>query len=103
MRGDQPATRQRRCRTEYQTHAHQQAGVAEDHPQHITLIDEDGSERQFRLHDAFELDGAAYYLVENVDDADQVLLLKEGDGGLESIDGDEFQRVMTALEEDKVE
>ena len=40
---------------------------------------------------------------ENVDDADQVLLLKEGDEGLESIDGDEFQRVMAALEEDKVE
>jgi hypothetical protein len=74
-----------------------------DQAQHLTLIDEGGSERQFRLHDAFELDGAAYYLVENVDDADQVLLLKEGDGGLESIDGDEFQRVMAALEEDQVE
>jgi len=75
----------------------------QDQPQHVTLIDEGGSERQFRLHDAFELEGATYYLVENVDDADQVLLLKEGDGGLESIDGDEFQRVMAALEADNVE
>jgi len=74
-----------------------------DHPQHVTLIAEDGTERQFHLHDAFELDGAAYYLVENVDDPEQVLLLKEGDGGLESIDGEEFQRVMAALEEDRIE
>ena len=74
-----------------------------EHPQHITLIDEDGRERQFRLHDAFELDGTNYYLVENVDDAEQVLLLKEGEDGLESIYGDEFQRVMAALEEDRIE
>ncbi len=74
-----------------------------DHPEHITLIDEGGHERQFRLHDAFELDGAAYYLVENIDDAEQVLLLKEGADGLESVDGDEFQRVMGALEEDKID
>jgi len=74
-----------------------------DHPQHVTLIDEGGSERQFRLHDAFELDGAVYYLVENVDLAEQVLLRKEGQGGLESVDGEEFQRVMAALEEDRVE
>lgn len=74
-----------------------------DRPQHITLIDEGGNERQFRLHDAFELDESTYYLVENVDDADQVLLLKEGEGGLESVDGDEFQKVMAALEEDMVE
>jgi len=74
-----------------------------DHPQHVTLIDEGVTERQFRLHDAFELEGAVYYLVENVDDAEPVLLLKERNDGLESVDGEEFQRVMAALEADPVE
>jgi hypothetical protein len=41
-----------------------------------------------------------YYLVENVDDPQQVLLLREAAGGLETVEGDEFQRVIAALEED---
>jgi hypothetical protein len=44
-----------------------------------------------------------YYLVEAADDPSQVLLLRETGGGLETVDGDEFKRVMTALEEDEVE
>lgn len=44
-----------------------------------------------------------YYLVENVDDPSQVLLLREAGGGLETVDGEEFQRVIAALEEDEVE
>lgn len=72
-------------------------------PQHVTLIDEAGRERQFQLHDAFDHEGAVYYLVENVDDPNQVLLLREADGGLETVEGDEFQRVIAALEEDEVE
>jgi len=32
-----------------------------------------------------------------------VLLLRETGGGLETVDGDEFRRVMTALEADEVE
>ena len=72
-------------------------------PQAVTLIDETGKERRFRMHDAFELDGVDYFLVEDVEDPDQVLLLREGEGGLETVDGDEFKRVMTALEEDRVE
>lgn len=72
-------------------------------PQAVTLIDETGQERRFRMHDAFELDGVDYFLVEDVEDPDQVLLLREGEGGLETVDGDEFKRVMTALEEDRVE
>jgi uncharacterized protein YrzB (UPF0473 family) len=69
----------------------------------ITLIDEDGHERRFSLHDAFELDGASYYLVESADDPDEVMLLRESDAGLESVEGDEFKRVIAALEEDRVE
>ncbi|HYM66043.1 MAG TPA: DUF1292 domain-containing protein [Patescibacteria group bacterium] len=69
----------------------------------ITLIDEDGRERRFSLHDAFELDGASYYLVESADDPDEVMLLRESDAGLESVEGDEFKRVIAALEEDRVE
>jgi diaminopimelate decarboxylase len=75
----------------------------ETSPQPITLIDETGRERQFQLHDAFDHEGAVYYLVENIDDPSQVLLLREAGGGLETVEGEEFQRVIAALEEDRVE
>ena len=71
--------------------------------QTITLIDESGVERRFTMHDAFELDGVPYYLVEDIADPNQVLLLRESSTGLETVDGDEFKRVMTALEQDNVE
>jgi len=69
----------------------------------VTLVDETGVERRFSLHDAFDLDGVAYYLVEDVDDPQRVMLLRESESGLETIDGEEFDRVMKALEEDRVE
>jgi hypothetical protein len=69
----------------------------------VTLVDESGAERRFVLHDAFDLDGVAYYLVEDAADSERVLLLRESDSGLETVDGDEFKRVMEALEEDRVE
>ena len=69
----------------------------------VTLIDDAGVERRFRLHDAFDLDGVTYYLVEDVTDPDRVLLLRETEGGLETIDGDDFKRVLEALEEDRIE
>ena len=74
-----------------------------EEPQPITLIDESGEERTFRMHDAFELEGATYYLVEDADDPSEVLLLREVGGSLETVDGAEFQRVMTALEHDEVD
>jgi diaminopimelate decarboxylase len=77
--------------------------VPADDPESITLIDETGIERRFRLHDAFDVQEVHYYLVEAVDDPSQVLLLRETGGGLETVDGDEFRRVMTALEADEVE
>ena len=69
----------------------------------VTLVDETGVERRFKLHDAFDLDGAAYYLVEDATDPNQVLLLRETGAGLETVDGDEFRRVIDALEKDTVE
>jgi hypothetical protein len=69
----------------------------------VTLIDETGAERRFRMHDAFDVDGVAYYLVEDVKDPDRVLLLRESETGLETVDGAEFNRVMAALEQDTVE
>ena len=69
----------------------------------ITLIDETGRERQFQLHDAFDHNGGVYYLVENIDDPSQVLLLREVDGALETVEGDEFHQVIAALEKDQVE
>jgi len=77
--------------------------VPADDPESITLIDETGIERRFRLHDAFDVQEVHYYLVEAVEDPSQVLLLRETGGGLETVDGDEFRRVMTALEADEVE
>jgi hypothetical protein len=72
-------------------------------PEEITLIDESGVERRFRLHDAFDLAEVAYYLVEDVKEPDRVLLLRETGDGLETVDGDEFKRVMEALESEEVE
>ena len=69
----------------------------------VTLIDEKGVERRFRMHDAFDIDGVAYYLVEDAVDPDAVMLLRESPAGLETVEGDEFQRVMAALERDEVE
>ena len=74
-----------------------------EEPETITLIDESGIERRFQLHDAFDLAAVHYYLVEAADDPSQVLLLREGADGLETVDGEEFKKVMAALEEDKVE
>jgi len=74
-----------------------------EEPQPVTLIDESGEERTFRMHDAFELDGVTYYLVEGADEPSEVLLLREAGGSLETVDGAEFQRVMTALEQDEVD
>jgi len=69
----------------------------------VTLVDEAGVERRFRMHDAFELEGVSYYLVEDAADANEVLLLRETDTGLETVGGEDFDRVMGALQEDQVE
>jgi uncharacterized protein YrzB (UPF0473 family) len=70
----------------------------DDESQEITLIDESGAERPFRLHDAFDVEDVTYYLVEAADEPDMVLLLKESPGGLETVDEAEFNRVMGQLE-----
>jgi hypothetical protein len=67
-------------------------------PEEVMLIDEAGAERRFLLHDAFDADGQTYYLVEAADDPEQVLLLREGSGALEAVEGEEFDRVLTLLE-----
>jgi len=69
-----------------------------DAPEEVTLLDEAGGERAFLLHDAIEAGGLTYYLVEAADDPDEVLLLKETEGLLESVEGDEFERVLALLE-----
>jgi hypothetical protein len=67
-------------------------------PESVTFIDESGVERRFLLHDAFDVEDAIYYLVEAEDDPDLVLILRETERGLVSVDGDEFERVMAILE-----
>jgi hypothetical protein len=70
----------------------------ETEPQPIVLIDESGEERSFLLHDAFDAEGRTYYLVEAADDPEMVVLLRETDGQLESVQGAEFDRVLALLE-----
>ena len=72
-------------------------------PEEVSLIDESGKERKFRLHDAFDLEGKTYYVMEAFDDPDEVLLLRENEGALETVEQDEFERVMKALDDDEVE
>jgi uncharacterized protein YrzB (UPF0473 family) len=74
-----------------------------DEPQQVTLIDEAGRERRFHLHDAFDLEGVTYYLVEGSDNPSEVLLLREEEGALQTVEDEEFQRVMAALEQDQVD
>jgi hypothetical protein len=71
-----------------------------DESEEVSLVDEAGQERRFRLHDAFDLEGGVYYLVESVDDPEVVLLLRERSGTLESVEGAEFDRVLQLLEEE---
>jgi hypothetical protein len=71
-----------------------------DDSEEVSLVDEAGVERRFRLHDAFDLEGGIYYLVESVDDPDMVLLLREHSGTLESVEGAEFDRVLDLLEDE---
>ncbi len=65
----------------------------------VSLIDEDGVEQSFTLHDAFDVDGFTYYLVEGVADPELVLLLKEVGGRLITVDGSEFDQVLAQLED----
>ncbi|MDQ6898382.1 MAG: DUF1292 domain-containing protein [Candidatus Dormibacteraeota bacterium] len=66
----------------------------------VVLIDEVGREHSFRVHDAFDLGGRSYYLVEAADDPEQVMFLKEADGTLETVDPDELQSLLAFLEND---
>ncbi|HVH63894.1 MAG TPA: DUF1292 domain-containing protein [Candidatus Dormibacteraeota bacterium] len=77
--------------------------MSESPQEEVTLIDETGQERRFSLHDAFELEGVSYYLVEDTSNPEQVLLLRETAAGLETVDGAEFKKVMQAVEEDTIE
>ena len=74
----------------------------DDAPEAVVLVDEDGVEQRFLLHDAFDADGQVYYLVESEADAEQVMLLREASGGgLETVDGEELERVLAVLEEEE--
>ena len=64
----------------------------------VMLVDEQGRERQFNLHDAFELEGVDYYLVEAADEPEMVVVLREEGGALVAVEGEEFDRVMKMLE-----
>jgi uncharacterized protein YrzB (UPF0473 family) len=69
-------------------------------PEAVTLVDEDGREREFVLHDAFDVEGVEYYLVESAENPEMVLILREQGGALTAVEGEEFDRVMRILEAD---
>jgi hypothetical protein len=71
-----------------------------DLQEELTLIDEAGAARRFRVHDAIDHEGRTYYLVESVDDPAQVLILRESDGALEAVEGTERDVVLAELEVD---
>lgn len=64
----------------------------------VRLLDERGVEVRFLLHDAIDVDGITYYLVEAADDPEQVLVLKESGGELASVDGAELETVLALLD-----
>ena len=66
----------------------------------LTLIDEAGRSHRFRAHDAVDVSGSTYYLVEALDDPDQVLVLREDEGTLEAVTGEERSRALDAFEAD---
>ncbi|MGH7912876.1 MAG: hypothetical protein ACREQM_05095 [Candidatus Dormibacteraceae bacterium] len=72
----------------------------DDVGQVLTLIDDAGRPRRFRAHDALDQDGATYYLVEALDDPEQVLVLREDAGTLEAVTGEERIRILDAFESD---
>jgi hypothetical protein len=76
---------------------------AGEEPEEVTLLDETGRARRFLLHDAIEADGRSYYLVEAADDPEQVLLLEETEGGLETLQGREFDRILALFEAEDAE
>jgi len=66
-------------------------------------VDESGSARFFTMHDAIALGGAEYFLMEAADGGDEVLVLRQMGDGLESVEGEELERVVRALAEDEPE
>jgi hypothetical protein len=72
----------------------------DDVGQVLTLIDEAGQARRFLAHDALDRDGSTYYLVEALDDPEQVLVLREDAGTLEAVAGEERVRILDAFEAD---
>jgi hypothetical protein len=71
-----------------------------DLQEELTLIDEAGVARRFRVHDAIDVAGRTYYLVEALDDPSQVLILRESAGSLEAVGGKERDQVLAELEAD---
>ncbi len=72
-------------------------------PASVMLVDEDGIERRFTLHDAFDVEDCTYYLVEAEDEPDLVLILREEESGLVAIEGPEFDRIVSILENESSE
>ncbi|HZV51679.1 MAG TPA: hypothetical protein VFD49_18180 [Candidatus Dormibacteraeota bacterium] len=64
----------------------------------IELVDESGTERRFRVHDAAEGEGTTYYLVEALDGGGEVMILKERSGRLETVEEDELELAIALLE-----
>ena len=63
----------------------------------IELIDEAGQRHGFLLRDVFDLEEGTYYLVERPEDSDQVLLLRETELGLETLELEELDGVLEQI------
>jgi uncharacterized protein YrzB (UPF0473 family) len=69
----------------------------------LVLVDEDGREESFYVHDVTEFDSDTYFVLENQADANDVRILKQDGDQLVSLEDEELDRVIKHLEDDWAE
>jgi len=66
----------------------------------LALVDEDGHEETFLVHEVSEYGGSTYFVLENHADATDVRILKQDGEQLVSLTDEELDRVIDHLEKD---
>ncbi len=64
----------------------------------LALVDEEGREESFYIHDVTDYENTTYFVLENQADANDVRILKQDGEQLVSLDDDELDRVVKFLE-----
>ncbi len=66
----------------------------------LALVDEEGNEETFLVHEVSEYEGGTYFVLENQTDATDVRILKQDGDQLVSLTDEELDRVIEHLEKD---